>query len=418
MTTDAPPLFAPLEEITPDLAELYKDLHEHPELSHHERRTAAAVAERVQAMGYEVATEVGGTGVVGRLENGAGPTVLLRADMDALPVEEKTGLPYASTATGTDPAGKTVPVMHACGHDMHVACLVGAADLLARGRDAWSGTLLTVFQPAEEIGDGAQKMVDDDMFARFGRPDVVLGQHVVPMPAGLVALRSGPSFAATDAWRIRLFGRGAHGSKPEAGIDPVVMAAAVVMRLQTVVSREIGGADMAVVTIGSLHAGHKDNIIPDEAELTVNIRSYIPEVRERVLTAVRRIINAEAEASGAEREPEISTISEFPVLNNDAAAVDKTTAAMRSVFGDARVIEAPRATASEDVGVFGTAAGAPTCYWLYGGTDPDLFAKAAQAGRVEQDIPSNHQSTFAPLVEPTLTTGIQALTTAAHSWLH
>jgi amidohydrolase len=410
-------VLARLADIAPDLADLYRDLHAHPELSFVEVRTAAEVARRLTALGAEVTERVGGTGVVGVLRNGAGPTVLLRADMDALPVEEQTGLPYASTVRGTDPDGNDVPVMHACGHDMHVTCLLGALDLLAGARSSWSGTLLAVFQPAEEVGGGAHGMVAAGLFERFGTPDVVLGQHVAPMPAGMVGLHPGPAFAASDSLRVRLFGRGGHGARPETTIDPVVMAAATVLRLQTVVSREVSGADMSVVTVGSLHAGTKDNIIADEAEMLVNIRSYVPAVRERVLAGVHRIIRAEAVASGAEREPEIIVTDSFPVLFNDPAATERTAAALRAFMGDMLVIDPGPVTASEDFGVFGTACGAPSCFWVFGGVDAAMFMAAAQAGTADRDVPSNHSPFFAPLVEPTIHTGVSAMVCAALEWL-
>ncbi len=410
-------VLARLSDIAADLADLYRDLHAHPELSFAEERTAAEVARRLTAIGLEVTTGIGRTGVVGVLRNGDGPTVLLRADMDALPVAERTGLPYASTVRATDPDGNDVPVMHACGHDMHVTCLLGALDLLAGARSAWAGTVLAVFQPAEEVGGGAQGMVDEGLFERFGTPAVVLGQHVAPMPAGMIGLHPGPAFAASDSLHVRLFGRGGHGSRPETTIDPLVMAAATVLRLQTVVSREVAGTDTAVVTVGSLHAGTKDNIIPDTAELLVNIRSYVPHVRERVLAAVRRIIRGEAVASGAERDPEITVTDSFPVLSNDPAASERTAAAFRATFGEALVIDPGPVSASEDFGIFGTASGAPACYWVFGGVDAAAYLAAAQAGTVDRDVPSNHSPFFAPLVEPTIDTGVSALVCAALTWL-
>ncbi|WP_308166348.1 amidohydrolase [Nocardia albiluteola] len=403
-----------IASIRNDLSELYKDLHAHPELAFAEHRTAAEIARRATALGYEVTTGVGRTGVVARLANGPGPTVLLRADMDALPVREQTGLPYASTAT--DPASGS-PVMHACGHDVHVTCLLGALRMLMQDRSSWSGTLVAVFQPNEELGAGAQAMIDDNFFARFGTPEVVLGQHVMPLPAGMLAVHAGAALAATDAWKVTLYGRGGHGSQPERSIDPVVMAAATVLRLQTVVSREIAGGDTAVVTVGSMRAGTQNNIIPDQAELQINIRTFIPEVRERVLTAVRRIIRAEAQASGAEREPDIEPITTFPIMTNDPAAVDRTAAALRSKFGADNVIDPGPATGSEDVGVFATASGAPLCYWFIGGADPATFAAAQQQGTLAQDVPANHSPFFAPVIEPTLDIGVAALTTAALTWL-
>ena len=415
MTTDS--VLDRLDEVRPGLAELYQDLHAHPELSFAEHRTAGLIAERLTTLGLEVAEGVGRTGVVGVLRNGDGPTVLLRADIDALPVKEATGLPYASTATGIDPDGDEVPVMHACGHDMHVTCLLGALDLLAGARDLWTGTVLAVFQPAEELGQGARAMVDDKLFDRFGRPDIVLGQHVGPFPAGWVGVHAGPAFAAADSLRVRLHGKGGHGSRPETTVDPVVMAAATVMRLQTVVSREIAGAETAVVTVGSIQAGTKDNVIPDEAELTVSIRTYSEQVRGKVLGAVERIVRAEAAASGAEREPELIPIGTFPVLINDEAATARTAAALRDRLGEGNVIDPGPVTGSEDVGFFATSAGVPLCYWLFGGTDRDTFLAAFNAGTWDTDIPANHSALFAPVIEPTLGTGVTAMVTAALAWL-
>jgi hippurate hydrolase len=406
-----------LADVRADLADLYRDLHAHPELAFAEVRTAAEVARRLRLVGAEVTTEVGGTGVVGLLRNGTGPTVLLRADMDALPVAELTGLPYASTARGTNRDGEDVPVMHACGHDMHVTCLLGALGLLAGARAAWSGTILAVFEPAEEQGGGARAMLDDGLYERFGTPEVALGQHVAPMPAGMAGAHPGPAFAAADALRVRMFGRGGHGSRPETTVDPVVMAAATVLRLQTVVSREVAGGDTAVVTVGSLHAGTRDNVIPGEAELQINIRSYTPQVRERVLAAVHRIIRAEATASGAPRKPEISVIDGFPVLVNDLAVTERTQAALRAGLGNDLVVDPGPVTGSEDFGLFATAAGVPGCYWLFGGIDGAAFMAAELAGTRDRDIASNHSPHFAPLVEPTIDTGVTAMVSAALAWL-
>jgi len=256
----------------PDLEALYKDFHAHPELSMEETRTAAAAADRLRKAGYKVTTGVGKTGVVGLLENGVGPTVMLRADMDALPIEEATGLAYASKVTATDSAGKKVLVSHMCGHDMHVTWLAGAAELLSAERGAWHGTLMVVFQPGEETAQGARAMIDDDLFKRFPKPDVVLGQHLMVGRAGDIAGSSGPITSAADSLQIRLSGRGAHGSMPQASIDPIVMAAATVLRLQTIVSREVAATEAAVVTVGVLHAGTKENVIPDEAIIKLNVR--------------------------------------------------------------------------------------------------------------------------------------------------
>jgi len=399
------------------IAPVYQDLHANPELSFAEHRTAGIVAERIGALGYAVTTGIGGTGVVGVLENGAGPTVLLRADMDGLPVLEETGLDYASVARGVSPEGDDVPVMHACGHDVHVACLLGAAELLVGRRATWSGTLVVLFQPAEEAGGGAQAMIDDDLYARVPKPDVVFGQHVGPLPAGIVGTHAGPAFAATDAFRVTFHGRGGHGSRPQSTIDPIVMASAAVLRLQTIVSREVAGTDTAVLTVGTMHAGTKNNIIPDTAEIGVNIRSYEPHVRDRVVGAMERIVRAEAVASGAEREPVIEHTEAFPVLVNDPEATDALTATFADAFGAQRVLDPGLVTGSEDVGMLATAADAPIVYWILGGADPQAFAAAFASGRMEQDLPGNHSSKFAPLIHPTLDTGIAALAIAALSRL-
>lgn len=403
-----------------DLAAIYRDLHTHPELSLQETRTAGIVAKHLGSFGYAVTKEVGGTGVVGVLRNGDGPTALLRADMDALPVEEQTGLPYASTARATDHLGHDVPVMHACGHDVHVTCLLGAAQTLATDTSRWRGTLLLAFQPAEELGRGAQAMVDDGLYDRFGTPDVVLGQHVAPLPAGMIGLRAGPSFAAADTLEVTMHGRGAHGSRPEVSVDPVVMAAATVMRLQTVVSREVAGSDTAVLTIGALRAGTKENVIPDDAEMLMSIRTFDPHVRETVLSAIERVINGEATAAGAPKPPEIAHTMSFPAVINDADAVAHTRVAFEDEFGVQLVVDPGPVTGSEDVGILASAASAPCVYWLLGGADPKTFAGAtdiAALQRVVQGLPSNHSPRFAPVIEPTLQVGVSALVRAARTWL-
>src|SRR5690242_16190085 len=305
-TRSSEPALAHFPDLLPELEALYTDVHAHPELSMQEIRTAGLAGERLRAAGYDVTTGIGKTGVVGLLANGEGPTVMLRADMDALPVEEATGLPYASTARAVDPAGNEVPVMHACGHDMHVAWLAGATALLAGSRDAWGGTVLAVFQPAEETAQGARAMIDDGLFDRFPKPRVILGQHVMPAPAGRIGYRPGITQAAADSLEVRMFGRGAHGSMPESSVDPVVMAAATVLRLQTIVSREVAASEAAVVTVGALQAGTKDNVIPDEALLKLNVRTFDEGVRSRVLDAIERIVTAEAAAGAPRPPPEIT----------------------------------------------------------------------------------------------------------------
>jgi amidohydrolase len=415
-STPAEATLAGLGPLLPDLQTLYTDIHAHPELSMQENRTAGLAADRLRAAGYEVTAGVGKTGVVGLLRNGDGPVVMLRADMDALPVQEATGLPYASTVTTTDRDGKTVPVMHACGHDMHVAWLVGATTLLAQARDAWKGTLMAVFQPAEETAEGAQAMIDDGLFKRFPKPDVVLGQHVMPGPAGVVGSRAGVVTSAGDSLQIRLFGRGAHGSMPQASIDPVVMAAATVMRLQTVVSREVAATDAVVLTIGALQAGTKENVIPDEALIKLNVRTFDEAVRKRVLAAIERIVNAEAEASGAPKPPEITTLDRYGMVTNDPAATQRIAEAFGQHFPADRLKETKPTTASEDFGSFGAQWHAPAVFWFVGGTDPDLYAKAKAEGRVSE-LPTNHNPRFAPVIHPTLETGVETLVVAAHAWL-
>jgi amidohydrolase len=403
-----------------DLAELYRDLHAHPELSLQEVRTAGIVADRLRVLGYDVTENVGGTGVVGLLRNGEGPIVVLRADMDALPVQEQTGLTYASTARSTDHDGHDVPVMHACGHDVHVTCLVGAAEALAADRDTWQGTLALVFQPAEELGSGAQAMVDDGLYELVGTPVVVLGQHVSPLPAGVLGLTAGPCFAAADTLKITLYGRGGHGSRPEVCVDPVVMAASTVMRLQTIVSRNLAAADPAVVTVGALRAGTKENIIPEEAELRLSIRTFEPTVRETVMASVERIVNGEAAAAGAPKPPRIDQLTSFPPVVNDPDAVARTKLVFEAEFGPAAIIDPGPVTGSEDVGILARAAGAPCVFWLLGGADPANFAGASSLADVQKkvaELPSNHSPLYAPVIEPTLTTGITALTTAAREWL-
>ena len=405
-----------LEGLLPDLEALYKDVHSHPELSMQEKRTAGLAADRLRAAGYEVTPGVGKTGVVGLLRTGDGPTVMLRADMDALPIEEATGLPYASKVKAQDREGKTVPVGHMCGHDMHVAWLIGATTLLAQARTEWRGTLMAVFQPGEETAEGAQAMIDDGLFDRFPKPAVVLGQHVMVGPAGTVAGRTGAITSAADSLQIRLFGRGAHGSMPQASIDPVVMAAATVMRLQTVVSREVAAAEAAVVTVGSLQAGTKENVIPDEAIIKLNVRTFDAGVRKRVLAAIERIVNAEAAASGAPRAPEITPLDRYPLNVNDADASARVVDAFRRYFPADRVRQTGPAPASEDFGSFGTEWHVPSVFWFVGGTDPDTYAKAKEAGRIN-DLPVNHSPKFAPVLHPTLKTGVETLIVAAQAWL-
>ena len=403
------------ERIAPELLEIYKDVHRHPELSMQEHRTAGIAADQIENLGYEVTRGVGVTGVVGLLRNGDGPTVMLRADMDALPMAEDTGLPYASKVTATDADGRSVGVAHSCGHDLHVAWMLGAARVLAEARDAWRGTAMVVFQPGEETAQGAKAMIADWERAGLPRANVVLGQHVMVGAAGTVSYRAGVILSAADSLKVQLFGRGSHGSQPQTSIDPVVMAAATVLRLQTIVSREIAPHDSAVLTIGSLQAGTKENIIPDDATIKLNIRTYDEAVREHMLQAIRRICCAECEASNTPREPEFTTLSSYPLTDNDRDATARVASALQTQFGEA-VLESKRMGASEDFSVFGRTWGVPYVFWFVGGTDPEKFARAKAEGTINQ-IPSNHSPRFAPVLDPTLKIGMQAMLTAASAWL-
>ncbi|MEW2550071.1 amidohydrolase [Streptomyces sp. NPDC047002] len=408
-------MLAGLGAVREDVAEWYRDLHAHPELGFREHRTAALAAGHLRSWGFTVTEGVGGTGVVGVLANGPGPAVLLRAELDALPGVERTGLPYAAPAgaNGEAPAS----AMHACGHDVHMACLLGAARLLAGAPEAWGGTLVAVFQPSEENAEGARALVEGGLAGLIPRPEVALAQHVFHAPAGYVGTRQGPFLSAADTLRIVVHGRGAHGSQPEASVDPVVLAAMVVLRLQTIVAREIGPAERAVVTVSGVHAGgDAPNVIPDSAELTVNIRAFDEDVRGRVTEAVTRMVRAECQASRSPREPEFEHLSAFPPTVNDAAATARVAAAFARHFGgDARTAEP--LSPSDDFTEISRALGVPAVFWVIGGTDPERYAAAERAGTVARDVPVNHSPYFAPVPRPTLDVGVRALVVAALTWL-
>lgn len=386
---------------------LYRDLHQNPELSHQEKRTAGVVAERLRRSGLTVHEGIGGTGVVGVLGNGDGPRVLMRADMDALPVTEATGLPYASAHDG---------VMHACGHDVHVTCLLGAAELFAQAPDHWRGTMIAVFQPAEEVGDGARGMAEDGLADLVGPVDVALAQHVFPAPAGQVRTRSGPVLSAADSMRITVYGRGGHGSMPQATVDPVVLASMIVIRLQTIVSREVDPSQTVVLTVGSIQAGTKSNVIGDHAVLELNLRTFDESVRTAVLAAIRRVVIAECQASDSPRDPEFELYANFPLTVNDDAVTARVEAAFSEYFGD-RAQTMPAGSASEDFSDIPAALGAPYTYWGFGGIDEEAFRAAVSADRTRVDIPVNHSPRFGPVLQPTLDTGTEALVVAGLSWL-
>ncbi|PZE67011.1 amidohydrolase [Curtobacterium sp. MCBD17_021] len=396
--------------MTLDLLSIYQDLHAHPELGFQEHRTAGVIADRLAEIGGVTVTPgVGGTGVVGVLENGDGPVLWLRADMDGLPVQERTGLPYASTYRGTDEDGNEGPTMHACGHDMHVTWLLGALERLVATTGDWRGTVVAVFQPAEEVISGARAMIEDGLVERFPEPTVVLGQHSAPAPVGVVAVGAGAVMASSDRFTVTFNGRGAHGSAPQASLDPIVTAASAVVRLQTIVSREVPPSDAGVVTVGSFHAGTRPNIIPDTAVIEISTRARNEETRARIIASIERIVRAESEAGGL-AEPTIERAPGADVLVNDPEQAAVVLAAVRAVVPHAVDMESGLAMASEDVGQLATAAGAPIVYWFTGITDPELFRRGAE-------IPSNHSPFYAPQAETSIPVGVDALVAAARAYL-
>jgi amidohydrolase len=404
-----------IDKLLPELEEIYQDIHRNPELSMQEFRTAKIAADYLTKYQYEVSTGIGVTGVVGIMKNGEGPVVLLRADMDALPVKEATGLPYSSSKVTRDEEGIEVGVSHVCGHDLHVTWLMGVARLFSEHRDQWKGTLMAVFQPGEEVGRGAQGMINEGMMDRFPKPDIILGQHVMVGESGTVGYRSGAILSAGDSLKVKIFGRGAHGSQPQTSIDPVIMAAAITMRLQTIVSREIAPIENAVLTIGALQAGTKENIIPDDATLKLNIRTFDDGVRDHIISAVKRICCAECAASNASKDPEFTTLDSYPVTENDAVATAKVAEAFNAQFGN-KSHETQPASASEDFSNFGRNWKVPYVFWFVGGTDPKAYLEAKKHNQLNA-IPGNHSPRFAPVINPTLKTGLQAMMTAATVWL-
>ena len=413
LRAEGPASLSGLDAIYPSIDSLYIDLHRNPELSLQEEKTAAKLAERLRAAGYQVTEHVGGNGVIGVLHNGAGPTVMLRTDMDALPIKEQTGLAYASTVTVKKETGESVPVMHACGHDIHMASWIGAAMWLARMKDRWHGTLVLLGQPAEEILRGAAMMVKDGALTRFPKPDFVVGIHDTNfLPSNQIGIVSGPASSASNAVDITFYGKGGHGASPHRTVDPVVMAARTVVTLQTIVSREVNPFDPAVVTVGTFHAGTKRNVIPDEAKLELTVRSYKPEVQKQLLEAIARIAKAEAAAARAPREPMVFVDPQesSEVVFNDPALAARLKTALRRQLGDANVIDSEPSTGSEDFGVFGRVAGVPSIQLRVGAVEPAEFAKLKAEGKVAA---GPHSSLFAPDRERTLRTGIAAFSLSA-----
>jgi amidohydrolase len=394
-----------VEAVYPDAHALYLELHQNPELSAHEVQTAAKLAARLQALGYDVTEHVGGTGIVAILKNGAGPTVMLRTELDALPVEEKTGLAYASKVHAKDDAGHEVPVMHACGHDLHMAAILGTAAIMVHSKDSWHGTLMLIGQPAEETIGGARGMLADGLLKRFPKPDAAVAMHVGNvLPAGTVGITPGVFNTNADSLRITIYGKGGHGAAPHTAIDPIVIAARTILTLQTIASREVKPGEMAIVTVGYIQAGTKNNIIPDQAELGLTVRTNKPEVRRQVLAAITRITQAEAEAAGAPRAPSIDHYEGADLVYNDPALAQRLREALESALGKDKVVIQEPITASEDFSYY-VERGVPGFYFTLGGADPEKLAQAKAAGTM---LPSNHSPVFAPDVDPALHTGIAA----------
>ena len=394
-----------LEAVYPAAHDLYVDIHQNPELSAHETQTASKLAGRLRSLGYEVTEGVGGTGVVAILKNGAGPTVMLRTELDALPVEEKTDLPYASKVHAKDDGGRDVPVMHACGHDLHMAALAGTAAIMAHNKESWHGTLMLIGQPAEETVGGAKGMLEDGLFTRFPKPSVGVALHVGNnLPAGQIGITPGVYNTNSDSIRITIYGKGGHGSQPHTTIDPIVIAARTILALQTIASREVKPGEMVVVTVGYIRAGTKNNIIPDQAELGLTVRSYKADVRKQALAAIARITKAEALAAGAPKEPLIEHPEGTDSVYNDPALAQRLRAPLEAALGKENVVTTAPIAPSEDYSAF-IQAGVPSLYFSLGGADPQKFADAKGAEGV---LPSNHSPFFAPDVDPALRAGIKA----------
>jgi amidohydrolase len=413
-------LNAAAERQLPALTETYKHLHENPELSGHEVQTAAFVAGELRNLGYTVTEHVGryedGTqaeGVVAVLENGNGPRVMLRTELDALPVEEKTGLDYASHVKTTNAQGQTIPVMHACGHDLHMTVMLGVARELAERKAEWHGTLMIIGQPAEEIIAGAKAMMADHLYERFGQPDFVLSEHDSnDYAAGTIAVKGGPLLASATSINVTVRGIGGHGSRPQAGKDPIVLAAEFILVAQTIVSRQIDAQDPAVLTVGTIHGGTKNNIIPDEVTMGLTLRTYSMDVRDQIVAAIKRELNGLAEGYGipADRMPTVTIMESTPPTLNDAAMAERVRAASTTALGKERVEQGVAVMGSEDVGQFTLGGKIPgVMYWL-GAADA---AKLAESRKTGVPLPGLHSALFAPVYAPAIETGVTAMTAVA-----
>jgi amidohydrolase len=398
---------AQVDAIYPGVEKLYFDLHRNPELAFHEQRTAAELAKRVKALGFEVTSGVGGTGIVAILKNGPGPVVMLRTELDALPMEEKTGLPFASTTTTRNDAGVVVPVAHMCGHDLHMSVWVGTAQLMAQDKAHWHGTLMLVGQPAEEIISGASAMIKDGLFTRFPKPDYALGFHDdASLPAGMVGFHPGAFRAAANSIEMTVFGKGGHGAYPQNTIDPVVLAARIVMALQTIVSRENNPSDPAVITVGSIHGGTVSNIIPDQVKLQLTVRSYSATAQKKLLDAIAREAKGEARAANAPQEPLVEVKNGTDPVNNDAELMRRVVAAARAQLGADNVVEMPAQMGSEDFSQFATA-GVRSALLHIGAVDAAKLEASRTSG---VPLPGVHSSLWAPVYEPTIKAAISAET--------
>ena len=403
-----------IDALYPQTEKLYQDLHRNPELGFHETRTAATLASRLKALGYTVTTGVGGTGVVAVLKNGEGKVAVLRTELDALPMEEKTGLPFASTATTKNDAGETVPVAHMCGHDLHMAAWAATAEIMAKHRDRWRGTLMFVGQPAEEIVSGASAMLRDGLLTRFPKPDFMLGFHDEPsLPAGVVGYHAGWFRAASSALDLTIFGKGGHGAYPHTTVDPVVLAARVVLGLQTIVSRETNPFEPAVVTVGSIHGGTVSNIIPDQVKLQITVRSLDPKLHERLIAAIDREARGEAQAANAPKAPTLEQRSSTDAVFNEPALTMRAVAAARTALGEDRVVEMPAQMGGEDFSQF-VRAGVPAVLLHVGAVDP---AKLEESRRTGVPVPGVHSPLWAPVAEPTIKAAVAAEVAILSDWL-
>lgn len=397
-------ILSDLDETQAERERQYKYFHQHPELSMKEDHTAQTIIDILSKAGIET-KRVGKTGVVAEIKNGEGPVVAMRADIDALPIKENSGKDYTSTVSTQDENGKTVGVSHACGHDFHISSLLGALKAFNKHKDAWRGTYIGVFQPGEETAQGAKDLVENGITSMIAKPDVYLGQHVLgAIPAGTVGIRSGAFLTTAASIRVHIFGKGSHGSMPELSVDPVVVASSIVLKLQTIVSRELAAKDYAIVTVGALNAGSKSNIIPDDAELLINTRTYSEDTQKFVHNAIERIVRGECELARCPKKPEFTYYDRYPLTNNDKNASLRMRKAFDEYFGEDSV-NISRASASEDFSIVANAFNTPYAYWGLGGFE-DM-----------KNAPGNHNPAFAPDLQPTLNRGLESAVVAACAWL-